>query len=94
MSLSEKLYYSMCIKANSYRYNYGRQANKTLKDINLPDYIPEWVYDVEIKPITTTKANAIIQSLEVNKWGEYTLGELFRFHKGKRLTKEDMSKIM
>ena len=33
MSINEKLYYCMCIRANAYRYGYGRQANKTLKDI-------------------------------------------------------------
>jgi len=45
MRLEDKLYYCMCIRANKYRYNYGRQANKTLRDIPLPamDEIPEWV---------------------------------------------------
>ena len=32
MSFNEKLYYCMCIQGNRYRYSYGRQANKTLKD--------------------------------------------------------------
>lgn len=47
MGLNEKLYYCMCIKNNKYRYNYGRQANRTLKDILVPsrDEIPEWVYE-------------------------------------------------
>ena len=48
MSLNEKLFYAMCIRENAYRYNYGRQANKTLKDIELPDTIPDWVNKVEI----------------------------------------------
>ena len=43
MTLAEKLYYCMCIKANAYKYNYGRQANKTLKDIEVPDNVPSWV---------------------------------------------------
>jgi hypothetical protein len=45
MRLEDKLYYCMCIRANKYRYNYGRQANRTLKDIPIPamDEIPEWV---------------------------------------------------
>lgn len=37
MSLNEKLYYCMCIQSNAYKYSYGRQANKTLKDIVIPD---------------------------------------------------------
>ena len=31
------------------------------------------------------------QPIEVEKWGEFTLGSLFRFYKGKRLTKEHMA---
>jgi hypothetical protein len=45
LSLEQKLYYCMCIRANKYRFNYGRQANRTLKDIPIPevDEIPDWV---------------------------------------------------
>jgi len=43
MTLDEKLFYCMCIKKNDYRYNFGRQANKTLKDIEVPDVVPQWV---------------------------------------------------
>ena len=51
MTLQEKLFYCMCIKANAYRFSYGRQANKTLKDIELPDTIPEWVNSTPIIPL-------------------------------------------
>ena len=90
MILQEKLYYCMCIKANAFRYNYGRQANKTLKEIELPDSVPEWVYNIKINPISTNSTHTQIESLEVDKWGEFTLGELFTFRKGKRITKADM----
>lgn len=45
MTDDQKLYYCLCIRSNRYRYNYGRQANKTLKDIPLPalDDLPAWV---------------------------------------------------
>lgn len=45
MTLPQKLYYCMCIRANKYRYNYGRQANRTLRDITVPALIdiPDWV---------------------------------------------------
>jgi hypothetical protein len=90
MTLQEKLYYCMCIKANAYRHSYGRQANKTLRDVDLPDNIPEWVNNVSIFPYTTTNANSALRLRDIVKWGEFTLGELFYFVKGKRLTKEDM----
>ena len=91
MSLAEKLYYCMCIKANAYKYSYGRQANKTLKNIELPGVVPDWVYSTSINPVTTTKTNTNALSFEVDKWGEYRLDELFLFHKGKRLTKDNMN---
>ncbi len=42
---AEKLYYCACLRANKYRYSYGRQANRTLRDILIPspDALPEWV---------------------------------------------------
>lgn len=41
MNLSEKLYYCMVIKANRYRYSaMGREANKTIQDILIPDRMP------------------------------------------------------
>lgn len=46
MTIDEMLYYATCIKANQYKYSYGRQANKTLRDLPVPDYesMPQWVY--------------------------------------------------
>jgi hypothetical protein len=77
MTLSEKLYYCMCITSNAYRYNYGRQANKTLKDIELPDTIPEWVYNTPVKPIKTAinPFSALLHSREQRK--EFRVGNLF-----------------
>lgn len=45
MTLQEKLYYCMVIRANRCRFNYGRQANRTLKDIQIParSEVPSWV---------------------------------------------------
>jgi len=58
-----KLFYCVCLRANKYRFNYGRQANRTLKDIELPepDSIPSWVMhtdldDLEKKVISITDA--------------------------------------
>jgi hypothetical protein len=45
MSRGQLLYYCACLWANHYRYSWGRQANRTIRDILLPglDEIPEWV---------------------------------------------------
>ncbi|HEY0460097.1 MAG TPA: restriction endonuclease subunit S [Pyrinomonadaceae bacterium] len=58
MTLIEKLFYAFCIRANKYRYNYNRQANKTLKDLKIPSELPEWIntaaLEKQIEEATTT----------------------------------------
>jgi hypothetical protein len=90
LTLQEKLYYCMCIQANAYRYSYGRQANKTLKDIELPDSVPAWVHGVSVSPYTTANSNCALTLHNTENWQEFDLGQLFDFVKGKRLRKEDM----
>lgn len=88
MSMNEKLYWCMAIKANAYRFNYGRQANKTLKNIILPDTVPIWVETIKIKPVSTQITK--FDKANVTSWSSYKMDFLFRFAKGKRLTKADM----
>ena len=50
ISDQEKIYYCVCLRANKYRFNYGRQANRTLKDILIPSLneIPSWVKQLDL----------------------------------------------
>lgn len=91
LTLNEKLFYAMCIKENAYRYNYGRQANKTLKDIELPNTIPDWVYDTKINTDNLKNTNNIETNvdLDISKWKYVSLSDIFRVERGKRLTKDD-----
>jgi len=86
----------MCIKANRYRYNYGRQANRTIRDLLLPEIseIPNWVnsfdldcYVESVKPFTSSDT----QPLDVSTWRPFELQKLFEVKKGKRLTKANMT---
>ena len=45
LTINQMLYYCTAIELNKYRYNYGRQANKTLKNIRVPslDSIPNFI---------------------------------------------------
>lgn len=81
----EKIYYCMCIRHNRYKYNYGRQANRTLKDIKVPDKIPDWIYETEIpdysgisKPFKN-KASV----LDISNWKYFEIGDLFDINIGK-----------
>jgi hypothetical protein len=46
MTKDELLFYCCCIRANRFRYSYGRQANRTLKQLLIPamSAIPLWAY--------------------------------------------------
>lgn len=89
LTLNEKLYYCMCIQNNAYRYSYGRQANKTLKDIELPDNIPTYVNSFDISPISTKNSALNATVLDTSNWKDFKLLDLFDFERGTRLTKEN-----
>ena len=99
ISLEAKLFCCTIISQNKYRYNYGRQANKTLKDIRLklpainekPDwaFMEKYIKSLKHKPVST-KIATISEFLDVSTWKEYRLDDLFHFKKGSRLIKEDM----
>lgn len=68
LSDQEKLYYCACLRANKYRYNYGRQANRTLKDILIPspNEIPKWVYET-MTDIAGQMQGVLSGLIEINK---------------------------
>lgn len=44
MTFNEKLYYALCIRGNRYRYSaFGREANRTLRTLEVPSKCPDWV---------------------------------------------------
>ena len=89
--LEEKLFYCHCIKMNAYRYRYGRQANKTLKNIELPE-LPDWLKTYSLNyDIITTKIIRKELPLNTSKWRKFKMDEVFVFHKGKRIIKEEMA---
>lgn len=90
MTLNEKLWWALCIRANQYRYNFGRQANRTLKELELPDAPTEWVSTISIPDLTHARDAQTPRSLlplGQQTWKEYRYDELFEIKKGKRLIK-------
>jgi len=92
MTLAVRLYYARCIKHNAFRYTaFGREANRTLGTLELPETVPAWV---ETTPIPTHEglARAAAPNLplgDIELWPEFRLGDLFDIRKGRRLTKAD-----
>lgn len=94
MTKNEMLLYSYIIEANKYKYNYGRQSNKTfrdlmlpelseLKEINLNNINPDFKFNKSAEQNNTLRLNT-------NMWKWFKLvPDIFHYSKGKRLTKAD-----
>lgn len=81
MSDLGKLYYCHCIKLNRYRFNFGRQANKTLKNILVPETMPEKFGQISLSNIISVSEDKIIdKKLELNtdNWKYFMLAKLFK----------------
>lgn len=89
ISHKAKLFIVTIIKANKYRYNYGRQANTSLPYLRLrlpvlvngkPDWewMESYVDSLHSEPLKTkNKSNNKNIRLNVCEWGEFQLDELF-----------------
>jgi hypothetical protein len=88
MGLGEKLWWCRCIEANQYRYNFGRQANRTLASLRVPTSIPEWVGTApntasgELRDSLLEIADSISESSELEKTADL-LGKLLKVPKTK-----------
>ena len=81
--------------ANKYRYNYGRQANRTLRDLLIPDLnsIPFYVKKTDLnqfegleKPLVSKKID-----LDIEKWKWFTYDNLFDIERGRGPRKNELN---
>lgn len=89
MSTVEKLWWCRCIWQNRHRFSYGRQANRTLGSLLVPDAPPSWVGEMKV-PTHEGLARAIEPTTSltpVRTWELFRLDRLFTVKKGKRVTK-------
>ena len=92
MTLKEKLWWCRCIWENRYRYSYGRQANRTLGSLLVPESCPDWALSAEL-PTHEGLASAAQPQVSLNSitnWGDFEIDALFEVKKGKRVTKANM----
>lgn len=85
MTAKEMLYYAFIIEQNKFRYNYGRGANRTFRDIEIPDYdtLPKYLKSFsttipfEEKPIVSSEFK-----LQTSTWRWFRYDEIFEIRKG------------
>lgn len=97
MTLQEKIFYCICIKKNHYRYTaYGREANRTLNALELPENIPEWVYRMSVIESIDSKPSLIQEiNLHDRKWLPFRYDDkrLFKIERGRGPRKKDMVRL-
>lgn len=86
MSREKKLYYCMCITKNRFRYSaFGREANRTLKDLVVPsiESIPTWIEAIDFNKFDNASQRILQKELDVPKIEEFsTINELFLVKNG------------
>lgn len=92
MTLSEKLFYCMCLRMNHPKFSYGRQANRTLKSIELPKSIPNWVKNLKMLELDNISKSAIKKEIKLTdrKWKHFTYDYLFNIERGLGADKKDI----
>jgi len=90
------LFYCYCLAKNRYRFSYGRQANRTLKNIEvpLPNQIPTFATAIDVDRFEGCDASAKgtkFKQIPIEKWKVFKLQDLFDVRKGQRLTKANMT---
>ena len=76
----EKLFYCYCIRQNQYKYSFGRQANKTLKDILVPLEIPKEFLSIDLVALNTINGDSLSKinsDLDPRNWEKFALKDLF-----------------
>ena len=88
LSIREKIYYVLVIRSHAEKYNYGRQADRTIENLEIPspNEIPSWVYEMEIPTfgdISEAKTTEKVELPPVSEWKSFRYDELFNLVKGR-----------
>jgi len=86
MPLKERLYYAMCIRANAFRYSaFGREANRTLGTLGMPEAVPEWVGRARVPTHDglARPAGPAVALRPLSSWGAFKVGDVFTIASGK-----------
>ncbi len=94
LSKISMLAYAVYIKANKYRYNYGRQANKTLRDIKVPhpNEVEKLLERTTLPKGPSNKPHhEKAPLLQDQEWESFRYDQLFFIERGRGPRKKDIS---
>jgi hypothetical protein len=81
----QKFYYCLCLRSNKYKFNYGRQSNKTLPKLLIPSVkeIPSWVETASVPDEPGPGAvSATELRLDVSAWKAFSMETIFTISRG------------
>ena len=76
----EKLFFCYCIRINQYKYSFGRQANKTLKDLLIPEKPPEGWQEHDINRLDNLNKHPLkkeVYNIAPKEWKLFNLKDYF-----------------
>jgi hypothetical protein len=87
LTKEQMIYYAYVIEQNKYRYSFGRQANKTMRNILVPDIdeLPDFVNKIAVLDYKFDKNSVLNIQLKLNRvsWKWFKIADIFRFEKCK-----------
>lgn len=89
----EKLFYCYCLKMNRYKYSFGRQANRTLKNILVPSKIPKEFELLNIDHLNNITPNSLNEKefkIDTIKWEYFNITDIFQIEKCKCSSAADL----
>lgn len=90
MSLPVKLWYCRCIEANRFRFNFGRQANRTIETLLIPSKPPRWASAALAADREAAAATTPSLALDPTTWTAVRLDELFDLAPGQFVKRRDL----
>ncbi|MBI2726921.1 MAG: restriction endonuclease subunit S [Polaromonas sp.] len=88
MSEAELLWWCKCIEQNRFRFNFGRQANRTLGALLVPAEVPQEILELKAPVLAKSAATGMVISMK--GWPLVNVTDLFDLLPGKQTVRRSM----
>lgn len=91
MTDQEKWFYCYALRLNRFKFiAFGREVNKYLKDILVPEFVPEWVNKAKLSMYEFSNKEPSDILLDISQWGRFECEKLFDVTRGELVCLNDL----
>jgi hypothetical protein len=90
MTIQEKLWWCLCLRANRFRFHFGRQANRTIGSLALPDGVPAWAAALKLPSHGSDEIGDAGVAVDTSSWVNFKLLDMFSMHAGEHTTRRNL----